>query len=145
MHVAMGLCIVIIMVLFNEKLEYHLSRAEIFYRENNIEQAIEDAQMALSLCCAHASLDLSTSVEMTACDEIGGGDGEKAVALRIFIARCYSKLGDIEKSNALYRELVNEKVYLPPVILGLMHNNLAENKSDKVKKNMRLVRIYFGK
>ncbi|MCL2850912.1 MAG: hypothetical protein FWE01_00940 [Firmicutes bacterium] len=107
--------------------EYHLSRAEIAYKECNIRQAIIDAKQALQLCKGGEQVD----------------EG-KVIALRIFIARCYSRLGNLEKSNLLYRELVNENVYLPPVLLGLMHNNLAEGKSEKVKRNMCLVKIYLG-
>ena len=140
-YLSLTAVILIIIVFFNKdsdetkalcatnpcRIEYHLSRAEIFYKEQNIEQAIEDAQKALALC-----------------DNTESSKDEKAISLRIFIARCYSKLGELDISNEVYRSLIDEKVYLPPVLLGLMHNNLSEDKHEKVKRNMTLVKIYLG-
>jgi len=102
--------------------EHYLSRAEIAYRESDVEQAVIDAEKAVELC----------------------GDSERMIALRIFIARCYSKLGKIEKSNEIYRSLINEDVYLPPIIMGLMHNNLVEGKSEKLERNVQIVKIFLG-
>ena len=107
----------------HDEVELHLSRAELFYREGDVSAALKSARRALIGC--------------------RGGDENRAVALRIFAAKCYAALGDFEKSNAEYRALLESENYLPPVILGLMHNNLAQQKDDKVKKNMALVKIFI--
>lgn len=107
-----------------DELEFHLSRAELFFREGEVERALRSARRALLLCADKES--------------------SKAVALRIFVAKCYCALGEIEKSNAEYRALIDENNYLPPIIMGLMHNNLLQGKDEKVKKNMQLVKIFTG-
>ena len=103
-------------------LEHHLSRAEIFYKQDDISGAVNSAKTALA-CCK---------------------DKNKEVALKIFIARCLTKQGKLEESNKLYRDLIDEGVYLAPVMLGLMHNNLSAKKDEKVNKNMKMVKIFIG-
>ena len=104
--------------------EFYISRAEIAYRSGKVEESLVEARTALSLChYKHFE--------------------NKKTAIRIFIARGLSKLGDIEGSNAEYRALIDDKIYLPPIILGLMHNNLIAFKDDKAKSNMGLIKLYF--
>lgn len=101
-------------------LEHHISRAEIFYSQDRTAFALKEAKLALEQ----------------------GPTSEQAISIKTFIAKCYSKLGRIEESNKIYRELLAEEVYLPPVILGLLHNNLAHGKYEKVKKNIHLVKLF---
>jgi len=102
------------------ELESCLSRAEIFYKQGKVVRALASAQAALLHCKRE----------------------EQRVALNIFIAKCLSRLGRFDESNAVYRSLIDDKVYLPPVIMGLMHNNLQLKKDDKVSKNMHLIKLF---
>ena len=104
-------------------IEHHTTRAEIFYREGRVTESIQEAKRAIIYA---------------------KGDRQKVVALKIFIARAYAKLGQIEKSNEEYRKLFEDGVYLPSVLLGLMHNNLEIDKSEKAQKNVQLVKIFIG-
>lgn len=92
-----------------DDVEKYISLAEIAYKSGNVARAVIHARSALRRDISH----------------------EKAVALRIFIARAYSKLGKIDESNKIYRALLNEKNYLPPVVMGLVFNNF--NNTDKVR------------
>ncbi|MCL2570595.1 MAG: hypothetical protein FWE16_05355 [Firmicutes bacterium] len=106
------------------ELEHHISRAEIFYKTNKIKDAIASASRALELCASKP---------------------QKQIALKIFLAKCYAKIGDMESSNNLYRTLIDEKVYMTPIIMGLMHNNISTEKDAKVKMNMDLIKILLAK
>ena len=108
-----------------DDLENQLSRAELFYKDGEYHKAIRSCIMALKLCENKYELN------------------SKVVALKIFLAKCYSQIGEIEKSNKIYRELIDKDVYLPPIIMGLMHNNMVDGKSEKVQKNMQLVKIFI--
>jgi len=99
--------------------EKYISLAEIESKSGNLELAVKHAKKALLL---------ETSTERT-------------VALRIFIAKCYSKMGKIKESNSIYRGLVNEKNYLPPVIMGLIYNNFQD--TEKTGRNLNLMRIFI--
>jgi len=102
--------------------EQCICRAEIAYKSGRIKSAVGHAKRALKLCPGQ----------------------EKAIALKIFVARAYSKLGRFSESNTLYRELITEQVYLPPVIMGLMYNNFkAKNpQTQKISRNLSLVKIF---
>ena len=117
------------MITLNSKednpLEYHTSRAEIFYREGDVAEGIKEARRALLHCK----------------DEL---HRERATALRIFIAKSYSALGDHDRSNSEYRALIDEGTYLPPIIMGIMHNNIEQGRHDKVRHNVHLVRLFTG-
>jgi len=99
--------------------EYYISRAEIAYKRGQIKQAIRHARRAGSLCPA---------------------SGPKYHAVEIFIARAYSRLGQFEQSNRIYRGLVDDKIYLPPVIMGLLYNNLKN--PNKSKRNIALFKVF---
>ena len=101
-----------------DKLESLISKAEIAYKSGKTTQAIAYGKRALECCECHA----------------------KAVALRVFIARCYSKLGCYDESNTIYRELLTEKVYIAPVVFGLFYNNFAPDNIDKMNLNLVLVK-----
>jgi len=105
-------------------LEYYISRAEIFNAEGKIEQALQEAKKALPLCINYPK--------------------EKEISLRIFIAKCLSNLGMIEQSNKEYRSLIDENIYLPPIILGLLHNSLLLGNDQKVKTNVNLMKLFIG-
>ena len=107
-------------------IEKYISLAEITYKSGNIAQSVIHAKAALR--CPSPAL----TPEMT-------------TSLGIFIARAYSKLGRMDESNRIYRALLNEKTYLPPVIMGLLYNNLKTNKNnaDKISKNIGLMKIYI--
>jgi hypothetical protein len=105
-------------------LENLICRAEIAYKKRSYKTAVRYAKSAV-LCCE----DTST-----------------CTALRIFIARAYSKLGRYAESNAIYRQLVDEKNYLPPVIMGLLYNCLKTKEGaamplKKVSRNLGLIKI----
>lgn len=95
-----------------------ISLAEIAWKSGNARQAIIWAKAALR--------------EPTT--------AERAVALRIFIARAYAKLGRFAESNTIYRALLTEKNYIPPVIMGLLYNNF--NNPVKANGNVKLVKLY---
>ena len=97
--------------------EHWISRAEIAYKSGQVAAAIRHAKKALA-----------------GCDE-----PSKAVALQIFIARAYSKLGDFKMSNDIYRELLRDGVYIAPVVFGLFYNNF-ESGSEKLGLNLTLVK-----
>ena len=105
--------------------EYYLSRAEIFYTKGKVNEAIQSAETALNLCRSHPHV-------------------EREIALKLFIARAKSHQGLYEESNKIYRSLIDEKVYLPPIMLGILHNNLNLKQGEKVKNNVHLMRIWTG-
>jgi len=94
-----------------------VSKAEIAYKSGKVSLAIR---------CARKALD-------------GCEDAPKAVALQIFIARAYSKLGNFKKSNAIYRGLLRDGVYIAPVVFGLFYNNF-ESGTEKLGLNLTLVK-----
>ena len=102
-------------------LEKHISAAEVHWKSGDILLAIKSAQIAL----LH-----SVSEETT-------------TALWIFTARGYTKLKNYELSNQILRKLINEKIYLPPVILTLCYNNLCMHKMEKSLRNTSLVKIFI--
>ena len=107
--------------------EFYISRAEIFYAEGSVEQSIENARLALALCKQETHV-------------------EKSTAIRIFIAKALARLGRIDASNREYRALIDEGIYLPPIILGLLHNNLNSDSTEsheKAQRNMELVKLFL--
>jgi hypothetical protein len=105
-----------------KNVEYFISRAEIFYKEGSTERSIAEATRA---------------VELTECEA-------ERTALRIFIARGYSKLGDFNRSNKIYRALISENVFLPPIMLGLFYNSIEQQKTQKSKNNSEIIKLYIG-
>jgi len=101
--------------------EFYLSKAELLYSRGEIEQSIQAANIALSQRPIR----------------------EREIALKLFIARAKSGLNLFEESNTIYRSLIDENVYLPPVILGILHNNLNLSKDDKTQQNIGLMRIFI--
>ena len=95
-----------------------ISLAEIEYKSGNVARAI-----------VHARAGLRCDIEH-----------QTAVALRIFIARAYSKLGKTAESNAVYRALLTERNYLPPIIMWLLYNNFTS--TDKLKRGLGLVKVF---
>ena len=104
--------------------EKYISLAEIAYKSGNTAAAVRHAKTALQC-------DISPAM---------------TTSLRIFIARAYSKMGKIKESNTVYRALLNEKNYLPPIIMGLLCNNLKSKELDagKLHGNIGLVKIFVG-
>ena len=115
-------CIVIVMTSAVDLVEFYLSKAELAYGKGEVEIAIEAAQIAISLL-KHSP------------------NKEREVALKLFVARAKSGQGEFEESNEIYRGLIDEDVYLPPIILGILHNNLRLEKDEKSEKNLGLMRI----
>jgi len=101
--------------------------AEIESKSGDISGAILHAKSALSL--------------------LDDKDSKRATALKIFIAKSYSKLGKINESNAIYRTLLTEENYLPPVIMGLLYNNFKSRDGEFVKmgRNLGLVKVFVHK
>ena len=98
-------------------IEKYISLAEIAYKSGNIKQAIRHARAGLVRCRSHGT----------------------ATALRIFIAKGHSKLGEFDKSNKIYRGLLDERNYLPPVVMGLVYNNF---KNQKIINGLRLIKVF---
>lgn len=105
-----------------DKLEHYISRAEWFWKSGDIKPAMQSARQALK--------------------HVGVHEG-KRIALRIFIARGYSRLRDFTESSRIYRELLQEEVYLPPVIMGLLHNSLSVSQNQKSLNNAGLVKLFL--
>lgn len=100
--------------------EYYIARAELEYSQNKFNAALTDAKIAKKYANTKA----------------------RQTAIGIFIAKCYSALGEFEQSSQTYRELIKEGTYLPPVIMGIMYNNLEKKKTDKLQKNVTMVKIF---
>jgi len=99
-------------------LESLISKAEIAYKGGKTASAVKFAAKALKEC----------------------REESKRVALKIFIARCYSKLGKLAESNAIYRQLLCEKIYIAPVVFGLFYNNFENGGTEKLNLNLHLVK-----
>ncbi|MCL2229097.1 MAG: hypothetical protein FWC00_04695 [Firmicutes bacterium] len=101
-----------------------ISLAEIAFKSGNTKKAIIHAKAAL----------------------LSDITPQRRVALRIFIAKAHSKLGEYEKSNTIYRALISENNYLPPIVMGLLYNNFKskEINNEKLSRNIRLVKLYTG-
>ncbi len=100
--------------------EYYIARAELEYNQNKFSMALTDANMAKKYANTKA----------------------RTTAIGIFIAKCYSALGDYKRSSSTYRELIKEGTYLPPVIMGMMYNNLEQKKAEKLDKNITLIKVF---
>ena len=100
--------------------EKWICRAEIAYKSGQNARAIGFAQKALEKC----------------------QEAETKTALRIFIARAYSKMSNYTESNAIYRALIREEVYLPPVIMGLLYNNFRQRSDTKMGRNIGLIKLF---
>jgi hypothetical protein len=104
-----------------DKLETCISRAEIAWKSGHSARAIRHATRAIELC----------------------NDPRKTTALKIFIARAKSSLGKYAESNEIYRALIDENTYLPPIILGLLYNNFKTASLEKQKCNINLIKLYL--
>ena len=102
--------------------EYYIARAELEYNENKVGEALADAKMAEKYANTKA----------------------RQTAIGIFIAKCYSALGDYEQSSKTYRDLIKLGTYLPPVIMGMMYNNMKQKNNGKLKNNITLVKVFAG-
>ena len=100
-----------------DSFEVLVSKAEIAYKSGQFLCSVNHAKSALRIC----------------------SEESKAIALKIFIARTYSKLGCYDKSNTIYRGLLKENVYMPPVVMGLLYNNFKN--PEKQKNNLRLIKL----
>ena len=63
-------------------------------------------------------------------------------AIGIFIAKCYTALGNYEKSSETYRNLIKDGTYLPPVMMGLMYNHLEQKQNIKARNNITVVKLF---
>jgi hypothetical protein len=108
--------------IFEDGWDYYISRAEISYNTDKINDALCDAKLAQNYADTKA----------------------RKVAIGIFIAKCYSALHKYEESSKIYRELIKEDTYIPPVIMGMMYNNLKSKSAKKVQNNITLVKIFSG-
>ena len=100
--------------------EYYIARAELAYQQHQTNAALTAAQIAKKYADTKA----------------------RQTAIGIFIAKCYSALGEFEKSSQTYRELIKDGTYLPPVIMGMMYNNLENKKTEKVRRNITMVKLF---
>jgi len=106
-----------------DMLEFYISRAELFHNNGKVDSALKEAHKALSLSKSYPK--------------------EKEISIRIFVAKCLSNLDRIDESNIEYRSLIDENIYLPPIILGLLHNNLRSGNDEKVKNNVQLMNLFM--
>lgn len=100
--------------------EYYVARAELEYSRNQPSAALHEAQLAQKYADTKA----------------------RQSAIGIFIAKCYTAMGDYEKSSQTYRDLIKDGTYLPPVMMGLMYNHLEEKQTAKVKNNITVVKLF---
>ena len=100
--------------------EYYVARAELEYSKKNITAALNEAKLAQKYAKTKAQQS----------------------AIGIFIAKCYTALGDYEKSSQTYRTLIKEGTYLPPIMMGLMYNNLEEKQNKKARNNITVVKLF---
>ena len=100
--------------------EYYIARAELAYNQNHITAAIHEAKLAQKYANTKA----------------------RHSAINIFIAKCYTTLGDYAQSSQIYRALIKDGTYLPPVMVGLMYNNLEEKQTNKVRNNITVVKLF---
>lgn len=107
-----------------DMVEFYISKAQILYNQGSVPKAIDVAQTALNLLKTNPS-------------------AQREVAINLFIARAKSSLGHYEESNKIYRGLISEDAYLPPIILGILHNNLQLQRDEKVTKNVNLLKLIF--
>ena len=99
-------------------IDYFISEAEIYYKRGKITLALDSARIASSFFCG------------------------KNVAVNLFIAKCYSRLGLVTLSNQVYRSLIDQKNFIPPMLLGLLYNNLGESGAEKLERNIKLIKLY---
>ena len=100
--------------------EYYIARAELEYHQNHYTSALNEAKLAQKYANTKA----------------------RQSAIGIFIAKCYTALGYYEKSSQTYRSLIKDGTYLPPVMMGLMYNNLKEKQTNKAKNNITVVKLF---
>jgi len=100
--------------------EYYVARAEHEYSKKNFSAALNEAQLAQKYATTKAQQS----------------------AIGIFIAKCYTALGNYEKSSATYRNLIKKGTYLPPVMMGLMYNHLEQKQNTKAKNNITVVKLF---
>lgn len=101
----------------NSGAEYFINEAEVFYKRGRVVDAIDSARLALSFLPGN-------------------------IAINLFIAKCYARLGFSNKSNELYRSLINDKNFIPPMLVGLLHNNLIISDAEKLSRNIELIKLY---
>ena len=106
-----------------DKTEELISAAEVFWKSGDTSRALQAAEQALEISNCPA----------------------KKTALSIFIARAHSKKGNYAKSNELLRSIINENIYLPPIILTICYNNLKLDEMEKSLRNTGLVKIFIDK
>lgn len=100
--------------------EYYIARAELEYHQNHPTAALHEAQLAQKYADTKA----------------------RQSAIGIFIAKCYTALGDYEKSSQIYRSLIKEGTYLPPIMMGLMYNHMEEKQNRRVQNNLTVVKLF---
>ncbi|MBO5229174.1 MAG: hypothetical protein J6B20_00025 [Clostridia bacterium] len=100
--------------------EYYVARAEHEYSKNHFTSALNEAKFAQKYANTKA----------------------RQSAIGIFIAKCYTALGDYEKSSQTYRTLIKDGTYLPPIMMGLMYNHLEEKQNKKASNNITVVKLF---
>lgn len=100
--------------------EYYIARAELEYSKKNVTAALHEAKLAQKYAKTKAQQS----------------------AIGIFIAKCHTALGNYEKSSEIYRTLIKEGTYLPPIMMGLMYNRLEEKQISKAQKNITVVKLF---
>ena len=100
--------------------EYYVTRAELAYKQKHPTIALNEAKLAQKYANTKA----------------------RQSAIGIFIAKCYTALGDYEKSSQTYRALIRDGTYLPPVLMGLMYNQLETKQTSKVRNNITVVKLF---
>ncbi len=100
--------------------EYYVTRAELAYKQKHPTIALNEAKLAQKYANTKA----------------------RQSAIGIFIAKCYTALGDYEKSSQTYRTLIKDGTYLPPIMMGLMYNHLEEKQDTKAHNDITIVKLF---
>lgn len=110
-------------------IENLFSKAEIAYKSGRVKTAMRWANKALDVLTGDAESTTSrNNIESS------------VIALKIFIARCFSALGKYTESNNIYRELLREDIYFAPIVVGLFYNNFCAGNVEKMSLNLGLVK-----
>ena len=100
--------------------EYYIARSELEYNQDHYTAALNEALLAKKYANTKA----------------------RQSAIGIFIAKCYTALGEYEKSSQIYRRLIKDGTYLPPIIMGLMYNHLEKRQINKAHNNITIVKLF---
>jgi hypothetical protein len=119
-HTDGGIFIGMVVQNISDGWEYYISRAETEYRNGNFGAALQDGILAQGYADTAA----------------------RTTSIGIFIAKCHTALGEYDKSSKIYRKLIKEDAFIPPMLFGIMYNNLKTQKTERTQQNITLVKLF---